>query len=71
MASLGLSSGIMGKELIKSQFCKDMHTENTNFPSSQEKEGVQNFKIKLEMWKHTKSSIKCCHKAIFARFWDL
>jgi hypothetical protein len=49
MASLGLSSGIMGKELIKSQFCKDMHTENTNFPSSQEKEGVQNFKIKLEM----------------------
>jgi hypothetical protein len=48
-----------------------MHTENTNFPSSQEKEGVQNFKIKLEMWKHTKSSIKCCHKAIFARFWDL
>ncbi len=71
MASLGLSSGIMGKELIKSQFCKEMHTKNTNFPSSQEKEGVQNFKMKLAMWKHTKLSIKCCHKAIFARFWDL
>ncbi len=22
-------------------------------------------------WKHTTLSIKCCHKAIFARFWDL
>jgi hypothetical protein len=33
MASLGLSSGIMGKELIKSQFCKEMHTKNTDFSS--------------------------------------
>jgi hypothetical protein len=49
MASIGLSSGIKGKELIKSQFWKGMHTENTNFPSSQEKEGVQNFKMKLAM----------------------
>ncbi len=71
MASLGLSSGIVGKELIKSQFWKEMHTENTNFPSSQEKKVVQNFKMKLAMWKHTKLSIKCSHKTIFARFWDL
>jgi hypothetical protein len=49
MASLGLSSGIVGKELIKSQFWKEMHTENTNFPSSQEKKVVQNFKMKLAM----------------------
>ncbi len=71
MASLGLSSGIMGKELIKSQFCKEMHIENTIFPSSQEKEGIKNFKMKLAMWKHTKSSIKGCHQIIFARFSDL
>jgi hypothetical protein len=28
-------------------------------------------KVIIKEWKHTTLSLKCCHKVVFARFWDL